>query len=363
MDKAQKIMEGCNPEKEQAGDEDGLLVIEAFEQALALTKRGEIARKDWIRSQTKFIAWLALHSPETSHWSLISRKLIRDYMMPMSKNAPNTIRLAMNPIVQTAGYMERDYGLPNVTARLGIGSKLKKTPPLVHLVDVVDFLDWLVPLDARIAAGAALQGLVGLQMMEALRLTWGKVDLEQELIEISGEVKNEYRNRVIPVYKKVIQVLERCRVEVYGADVVPNGEDPVVPSPLGVSYMSGQDSYHNYGKRLRRYFLQWNAASTWAPKDLRNALTTFATLERIHSCIWEQYIGHAPVGVTARHYTPKLTSSTRGEDEALKQQMDLFRKLVLGPVEEKIARKSHEAQEGKKSADLIELSKSIEISV
>lgn len=363
--KAQDLIAGRDPdqaEEEAAASENGPLVVEAFEQALGESKRGKLAKRDWTKVQNRFIEWMAKHHPEATHWSLITRRMLREYMAPMTGKAPNTIRLAMNPIVQTAGYMEREYNLPNVAKRLGIGNKLKKTPPLVHVVDVADFLDWLAPQDIRIAAGAALQSLAGLQLMEALRLTWGKVDLKRSLIEISGEVKNSYRNRVIPVSAKVVQILDRCRREVYGQSVEPNAEDPVVPSPTGVSYMSGEDSSHNYSKRLRGFIRQWNATAGWAAKDLRNALPTFAVIEGIHSNLWEQYIGHAPVGVTARHYTPKLTSATRGEGEALERQMDLFRKLVLGPIEEKMARKGHDERSGGEAGDPGDSSKSIEIS-
>ena len=218
------------------------------------------------------------------------------------------------------------------------------------------------PSGHQIAAGAALQGLAGLQLMEALRLIWSKVALEKGLIEISGEVKNGYRNQVIPACAKVIEILARCRLEVYGKTVVPNGEDPVVPNLMGFSYMSGKDSSHNYSKRLRSHLREWKAATGWAAKDPRNALPTFAVIEGIHSNLWEQYIGHAPVGVTARHYTPKLTSATRGEGNALDRQKDLFRILVLGPIEEKMSRKRHNERVREEAAERVELSKSIEIS-
>ena len=40
-------------------------------------------------------------------------------------------------------------------------------------------------------------------------LAWDRVDLERGLIEIRGEVKNEYRNRVIPVCRRVVEALNR----------------------------------------------------------------------------------------------------------------------------------------------------------
>lgn len=78
---------------------------------------------------------------------------------------------------------------------------------------------------------------------------------------------------------------------------------------------------------------KWNTHIEWAPKDLRNCLPTFATMNGIHGTIWEQYIGHAPETVTDRHYVPRLAGRTPGESSALDRHMDLFRRFVTGPIE------------------------------
>ena len=72
----------------------------------------------------------------------------------------------------------------------------------------------------------------------------------------------------------------------------------------------------------------------WAPKDLRNCLPTFAECQGIQSGIWEQYIGHAPKTVTARHYVPRIASGSFGEADALIHQMELFRFHVIRPLEQ-----------------------------
>ena len=56
-------------------------------------------------------------------------------------------------------------------------------------------------------------------------------------------------------------------------------------------------------------------------------------------------IGWAELPVTGRHYVPRLTSASTGEWELLDCQMEMFRRIVLEPVERelgKIARKSHD---------------------
>ena len=53
--------------------------------------------------------------------------------------------------------------------------------------------------------------------------------------------------------------------------------------------------------------------------------------------VWEQYLGHAPRSITARHYIPRLASVSSGETDALIRQMDLFRLHVVDPLDQVIA--------------------------
>lgn len=339
---ARNLVAGIDPEK-PAPDEDGLLVIEAFDAALADTRRGECSRKAWQGVKTAFIAWLAEQHPAATHWSMISRTIIRQYMAPMAGKAPNTIRLAMNPIVQTAGFMEAEHGLANPTRRLRIGNKLAKTPPMVFLTDVAAFLDWLRENQPRLEAGAALQGLCGLQLQEATRLTWDRVDLERGLVEISGEVKNQYRNRVIPVCSRALAALSRAAQQRAGRKARPLEPQTVLVSAKGHAFDEG--SWLNHSKELGAAIRAWNPGIGWAPKDLRNCLLQLAAADGWAGAAAEQYVGHAPAGVTGRHYLARLTAVSRGESEALERQMRVFRERVVEPVEAalgQIARKSHE---------------------
>ena len=317
-------------------DGQDLTVLEAFNEAFSHSKRGERARADWDGQQLRFMEWLTEHCPDCSEWRMITRRLIRDYMAKYNGRAPNTVRLAMQPIIQTAGYMSREYGLPHVAERLGIGSKLAKTPPNVYLADVAAFLDWIRVKHPLFEAGAALQGLVGLQLQEALRLTWDKVDLKRGLVEISGEVKNAYRNRVIPVCRKVVEILRRAHDARHGEKIIPVQEH-VMLSPTGCSYVDG-NSFRNYSRRLSKAFREWNAKVDWTPKDLRNCILTYAVTEGLHSEVWEQYVGHSPRTITARHYIPRLASATLGEKSALEKQMVSFRLHVVAPLDQAIKR-------------------------
>lgn len=312
-----------------ANDIQMVPLADAFEAALKETHRGERSRQDWNRTTERFLVWLQKHHPLCTHWGAMTRAIVREYLAVYHGKSANYRRLLLQPVLQTAGYMHREHGFPNIGERLGIGSKLKKTPPAVYLEDVLSFCDWARDNRPHLEVGACLQGLAGLQMLEALRLTWDKVDLERGLVEISGEVKNEYRNRVIPVAKRVVEALRRARAR-QAERKIQSVREFVVTGERGSPY----EDFASYSRQMGTAIRKWNPGCGWAPKDLRNCLPTFATMEGIHGTVWEQYIGHAPKTVTERHYVPRLASRTGGERAALQRQAALFMRLVVEPVEE-----------------------------
>jgi len=311
-------------------------VVEAMEMALQATTRRETSRSHWRKDTERFLAWLQKRYPLCVEWRQLTRAILREYLATLEGNAPNTKRIRFQPMLQTAGFMSREYGFPNIGERMGLSKKLKRPPRSVYLEDVVSFCDWLRENVPHLEVGACLQGLAGLQLLEALRLTWDKVDLETGLIEISGEVKNEYRNRVIPVMGRVLDALRRrraswCDLRASQCRVLPM-QEPVAVGTRGDRY----HDYTAYGRQMRAALLKWNVRCDWAPKDLRNCLPTFAAMNGLQGALWEQYIGHAPETVTARHYVPRLTSWTAGERSALNGQMDLFRRLVVDHLETRV---------------------------
>lgn len=319
---------GAPPEERR----EGMTLLEAFTEALGSANRRDKSRKDWFCATEKFLLWLKKRHPLCTHWTKLTRQILRAYLKEeFGGKAANTKRLRLQPILQTAGYMSREYQCPNVGERLGIGGKLKTTPATVYLVDVVSFCDFLKEREPHLEIGACLQGLAGLQLQEALRLTWDKVDLENGLVEISGEVKNEYRNRVIPVSARVHDALRRAdERRKASAKKVQSVMEFVVVGDRGCGY----GDFCSYSRQMRKAMKLWNANMAWCPKDLRNCLPTFAKMEGIHGTIWEQYIGHAPDTVSDRHYVPRLAARSNGETAAFGKQMDVFRRLVIRPVEE-----------------------------
>ncbi|MDX1972065.1 MAG: site-specific integrase [Candidatus Sumerlaeia bacterium] len=303
-----------------------ITLFDAFEMALEATNRRERSRQDWIRTTEKFLLWLKKNHPLCTTWDQMTRQIVRGYLSTFAGKSANYRRLALQPLLQTSGFMHREYGFPNIGERMGIGTKLQKTPPVVYLEDVVSFCDFVREHRPHLEAGVCLQGLAGLQLLEALRLTWDKVDLDRGLIEISGEVKNEYRNRVIPVCNRVLGALKRAKTL---GDVRIRGNTPVVRGVQGLGFLDD----NSYARQVRAQFKSFNPDLNWSPKDLRNCLPTFAMMQGIHGTIWEQYIGHAPKGVTNRHYIPRLSAPSQGGFKALEQQMNLFRLHVTEPVE------------------------------
>ena len=222
----------------------------------------------------------------------------------------------MQPLRQTSRFMGREYGCQDVAVGLGTKSELVRPPAEVYLEDVVDFLDWLREHRSELEAGVSLQGLAGLQLQEATRLTWDRLDLDRGLIEITGEVKNKYRNRVIPVCPRILTALRRSSLaKVQAAD------GRIIP-------------YHwmTYSKSVTAAIRQFNPQLGWQPKDLRNCVLQFALRQGQLNDVWEQYVGHKPKSVTGLHYINRLATSSRGQNSDLERRMDLFREQVIGPL-------------------------------
>lgn len=256
--------------------------------------------------------------PDCNMWHLITAGLVDQYLADYkgkSKLHP------LNLIRQAAQFMARKHDCRNVCAGMRIKSQVQKNPAEVYLENVVAFCDFIREKNPRLEAGVALQGLAGLQLQEATRLTWDRVNLEEGLVEISGEVKNEFRNRAIPICNRALEALKRT-IEMKPKSRIQSVCEFVLLSKEGQSYCSNR---WNYSKEVKSAFKNWNSRIDWTPKDLRNCLPTFATIHGLQNDLWEMYIGHAPRTVTAKHYVPRINSVSNGERKALDRQMNLFR--------------------------------------
>lgn len=347
-------------EGEATVEADEITIEKAFSLALKASKRGTMALRDWNQARDKFMAWLKANHPHIVTWAKLRRVHVREYMeaqQPTEKSldrgitalSPTRLRLIMQPVSQTARFMWLEHEIPNVAERLGLSARLVKTPAPVYLEDVLGLLDHL--RDAGMVsyeAGAALAALAGLQLLEALRLTWNRVDLRRGLVEVSGEVKNPYRSRVIPIPARCLEALKRASEArtLEAVESVDGGH--VITSSSGAPFIDV--SWQNYSVRLGRAMKAWNPKINWAPKDLRNCIMTLGALRGFAGDVLEQYVGHAPRSVTARNYIPRLSSASIGEAAELDRQMKVFRKLVVDHVENEI-----EAIRAKQAGHVIEI--------
>ena len=160
--------------------------------------------------------------------------------------------------------------------------------PYLSIHQILNFLDWLARKNGQesLILGVALQGLAGLQLQEALRLTWDKVDMDEETITIDGVVKNRYRIRKIPVCKVIMWLLCRIRHSV-------DPEKLIIPDYA---------AFDNYSHAVHRELRRWNPTVYIKPKDLRNTLQTEAIDAGWYGYYVQRYVGHAPATIGERHY-------------------------------------------------------------
>lgn len=326
MNIAKKIISTANVSPIQR-----LTVCDALLKVLNTTSRNQRSRRDWEYAGKRFLEWLSVNCPHNLYWDMLSRDNIRSYMASYDGKSANTIRLAMQPIIQASRFLSIEYGCKDIAAGLRLSNRLKETPPIVYLTDVVEFINSLH--DPILEVGACLQGLAGLRVSEAVNLTWNRVNLDQGLIEISGATKNKYSTRVIPICQRVRAALIRAREARSQNNRIQEIQEHVIVGKKGKGFVDSE----SYTKILKREIVRWNPKLTWKVKDLRNCLPTFASLSGISNDIWEQYLGHAPRTVTATHYIPRLSTVSRGEKEVLEKQMDYFRLHVTQPLDKAIA--------------------------
>lgn len=322
-------------------DMKSVSVIDAFNMTLEAAKRQDRSRTDWGKQVAKFISWLSKNHPERPAWYQIDRSVITGYLKSQTAKAPNSLRLAMQPIVQTSYWMEENEKFPNNSRKLGIGNTTLNEPTKIQVTDVVALLNFMKE-DARFQrweAGVALAGLCGLSLQEVTRLTWDKVDLERGLVEISGKVKRKSRERVIPVCNRAWEALERAaefrdkskwKSKKDPRSIVPDVRRFVVTSQKGYSY--GND-FPNYSRRIKDAFRAFNPNLGWQTKDLRNMVQTLAAkLGKEKESLWRQYWGHAAKDVSERHYQARLTSTTEADAQALFEGMATIQAAVVDHI-------------------------------
>jgi integrase len=235
----------------------------------------------------------------------------------------DTIRLYLLPVRRAAAWVAANWPrhYANICQSLRLSRQETRSAeysedegnPYLPICRVLDLLDWLArdPVRDRLTVAVALQGLAGLQLQEALRLTWEKVDLQAETITIDGAVKNRFRIRRIPVANVVAWIFRRAR------------------STLGETglLVPAYAEFDNYSHALTRELRRWDPEVSIKPKDLRNTIQTAAIDGGWYGYYVQRYVGHAPATIGERHY----------HGDQGKRLVPLFREHVVSRIEAEIA--------------------------
>jgi len=176
----------------------------------------------------------------------------------------------------------------------------------LSLGEVADFLIWLrdQPKGWRIIPGVALQALAGLRILEALRLTWAQVDLENEWVTVEGKVKNAASVRRFPVCNLLATLLRMTPTK-------------------GDRLLSFYSDYTAYSSKVRDHFDKWKSGNGIEPRGLRRTLPSEAAKRGWSIYAVGRYLGHSPKSFTERHYV------ALGEDPLEK----LFRDEIVAKLD------------------------------
>lgn len=331
--KAESLRSELRDEPEQRA-EIPITIVEAFDQTLEASKRGERSRRDWAVAVGNFMAWLDKKYPRLENWDALSVDHIDRYDATLKHLSPNARRMAMQPLRQTSKRMARRTGR-DIAGGLRLSNETIDTPSEVYLTDTRDLIQALMDRgDHTLAVGAALQAWAALRVSEAVRLRWSRVDLSEGTITITGKVKNRYSERVIPIARQLVEILRghRERADAKAAkDTVREADPHVLRGPRGHAYEG--PNRDNYAKALSAAIRRVLPVE-YSAKDLRNCVPYWAVDQGLDGVLLEQFVGHSPRGVSAKHYLPKITQAkTRGQRAKRAEVLARFRARLIEPLE------------------------------
>jgi len=256
------------------------------------TRKQELANCDY------FLRWVDEQGLVFWHELRFEHILAYKHSLESRNLAYDTIRLYLLPVRRAARWVSVNW--PKEYANICQGLRLSRKDrgsshydenqgnPYLPIPRVMDFLDYLTREVHRdsLTVGVALQGLMGFQLQEALRLTWGKINLAEETVTIEGVVKNRYRIRKLPLVNVVSWLLRRAF----------NGQ------ALDALVVPGYAAYDNYSHAVTRELKRWDPEVSLKPKDLRNTIQTAAIDGGWYGYYVQRYVGHAPATIGERHY-------------------------------------------------------------
>lgn len=237
------------------------------------------------------------------------------------KRLGKTISHYLEPVRFTAQWVSQNYpdhylnfceGL-RVPKSIGQSYLLEdlRPPEYLTFAEVCDFLQWTRDHHQYadvIRPGVALQGLCGLQLQEALRLSASNVDLRTGAITIEGEVKNRWRVRRLPLPRFALEIL------LQSIENAPQQDQRIVR-------YSGR-GWKAYCSLVEGALDRWaGGRRPIAPKDLRNTLPTEATNEGWDGYFVNRYLGHAPQTMAEKHYHGEVSRNGTNLVDLLREQV------------------------------------------
>jgi len=213
----------------------------------------------------------------------------------------------------------------------------KKTKEYLTITQVVDLLEWMKdqPKSIDLLPTVALQGLCGLQLQEATRLTWDRVDLVNGTVTIEADyrhdprtagIKNSSRVRRLPVPSLVLKILQ----EACDHQRRPSGDQRIINVP----------SWKAYCSRLTHILKAWNPECHLPPSDLRNTLPTEFNNRGWMTVWFRRYFGHAPANQMERAYLADHNGI--GVEEGTEEFVERLKVEVVDWVESLIQVRSDE---------------------
>lgn len=303
----------------------------------ALIKSSE--NRDWTPEHRKndslncdqFLKWV--ESRDLHYWHELRYEHVEEYHKSLRDRGLkfDTIRLYMWPIRRAASWVACNYR--SIYSDICQGFRLsrrqagpkfyneKKGNPVLSISDLLDFLNWLTQDKTwgKLSGTVALQGLAGLRLLEAMRMTWRQVDFPASTVTVEGDVKNTQSVRRIPVP----QVVSNLLFKVHSVHSDPQPDTLITP---------GYSDFRHYSKAVQKALLQWNPNNIIRSKDLRNTLPTAALDGGWNRTLVEFYMGHSPKDVTERNYF-----GNQGD-----RLLPLFREHVVHRVEAEIMKWAEE---------------------
>jgi integrase len=229
----------------------------------------------------------------------------------------NYTKRILAPLKSAATWGAENF--PGVFFDIGRGVKvpqdrnrnLTNARPAFTFSEVADFIFWLSGQENgwRILPGVALQGLAGLRVTEAHRLTWDRLDFAEGTLAIEGRTKNAPSVRLIPLPAFLLDILgeARERNRMRSEDSAWSESQRWNLLNRVVVSQEWKRGFSDYGREVGRYLRKWQSGCLIEPKGLRR--TIFAEADRLGFLgqTLERYVGHSIKGISAvtfAHYLP-----------------------------------------------------------